>query len=54
MTLENWQANSWLRRHESSPQEIRDLLQIVDRDLEDAQRDLSSELLSGVGFPPST
>lgn len=50
MTLENWQANSWLRQHDSSPQEIRDLLQIVDRDLEDAQRDLSADWRFGIAY----
>ena len=43
MTLENWLANSWLRIHETSQQEISDLLKIVDRDLEDARRDLSAD-----------
>jgi hypothetical protein len=38
MTLQNWQANGWLRQHETSPQEIADLLRIVERDLQDACR----------------
>ncbi len=37
MTLPNWANNGWLRVHKPSPQEIRDLLQIVERDLQDCQ-----------------
>lgn len=36
MTLRDWQESGWLVPHESSPQEIADLLAIVDRDLTDA------------------
>lgn len=37
MTLQNWANNGWLRAHKPSPREIRDLLQIVERDLQDCQ-----------------
>ena len=37
MALPNWADNGWLRVHKASVQEIRDLLNIVDRDLRDAQ-----------------
>ena len=50
MTLENWLANSWLRIHETSQQEISDLLKIVDRDLEDARRDLSADWRFGIAY----
>jgi hypothetical protein len=50
MTLENWLGNSWLRSHEPTQQEISDLLQIVDRDLEDAQRDLSADWRFGIAY----
>jgi len=33
MSLRNWRENSWLVQHETSPQEIGDLLRISDRDL---------------------
>ena len=33
MTLKEWQNYGWLRPHQTSPQEIQDLLKIVDRDL---------------------
>ena len=36
MTLREWQESGWLVAHESSPQEIADLLAVVDRDLTDA------------------
>ncbi len=36
MTLENWHRNGWLRPHQTTPTQIAELLEIVDRDLEDA------------------
>jgi hypothetical protein len=33
MSLSDWERNGWLTKHETSPNEIRDLLQLVDRDL---------------------
>jgi hypothetical protein len=50
MSLQNWQANGWLRHHEPSRQEIQDLLQIVERDLEDAARDLSEDWRFGIAY----
>ncbi len=37
MTLQNWLHNGWLAPHETSPQEITDLLVLVNRDLCDCQ-----------------
>jgi hypothetical protein len=37
MSLETWLNNGWLSPHQSSRQEIADLLAIVDRDLKDCQ-----------------
>lgn len=37
MTLEDWLKNSWLIKHETSSQEIADLLAVADRDLDDCQ-----------------
>ena len=37
MSLPNWQKNGWLVEHRSSRNEIRDLLGIVARDLEDCR-----------------
>lgn len=35
LNLKNWQLNGWLTAHETSPQEIADLLAVADRDLQD-------------------
>jgi len=36
MSLELWRENGWLREYRTSPQEIADILDLVERDLEDA------------------
>jgi hypothetical protein len=36
MSLPDWLANRWLVQHESSREEVEDLLAVVDRDLTDA------------------
>jgi hypothetical protein len=36
MSLTTWLAAGWLQKHKTSPQEIGDLWQIVERDLQDA------------------
>ncbi|MEZ5357619.1 MAG: hypothetical protein R3F48_02230 [Candidatus Zixiibacteriota bacterium] len=36
MTLQNWLNNGWLREHVANGQEVRDLLQKIDRDIADA------------------
>jgi hypothetical protein len=50
MTLNDWQGNGWLRSHKTSQQEIHDLLRIVDRDMEDARRDLSADWRFGIAY----
>jgi hypothetical protein len=50
MTLQNWRANGWLRPHETTRQEISDLLQIVDRDLVDARKDMSADWQFGIAY----
>lgn len=37
MSLQDWLSNRWLTEHETSPQEIADLLGVIDRDLADCQ-----------------
>ena len=37
MSLKNWAKNGWLIEHKTSPQEIKDLLAISDRDLANCQ-----------------
>lgn len=50
MTLQNWRDNGWLRPHETTRQEIKDLLQIVDRDLVDARKDMSADWQFGIAY----
>ena len=37
MSLTDWQKNGWLKKHQTSPQEIAALLAVADRDLKDAK-----------------
>lgn len=50
MSLEDWVNNGWLRRHETSQQEIADLLAIVDRDLVDARGNISPNWRFGIAY----
>jgi HEPN domain-containing protein len=36
MTLQDWLNNKWIKSHKTSPQEIKQLLEIANRDLHDA------------------
>jgi hypothetical protein len=37
MSLEDWLRNRWLKPHQTSPEEVADLLSVADRDLRDAE-----------------
>jgi len=37
VSLKDWLKNGWLIEHRTSPQEIKDLLSVVDRDLADSR-----------------
>ena len=51
MSLSQWKANGWLKAHVTSAAEQRNLLQIVDRDLEDARSvDLSNDWKFGIAY----
>lgn len=51
MTLQNWANNGWLKPHQTSKQEITQLLEIVDRDLKDAkQRKISADWRFGIAY----
>ncbi len=51
MSLETWLANRWLRRHETSAKEIRDLSLIVERDLHDASSGgISADWQYGIAY----
>ena len=45
MSLKEWESNGWLRKHKTSKQEIADLLEIVDRDLKDAAKDVTISIV---------
>ena len=51
MTLENWLTSRWLTEHQASPQEIADLLAVVDRDIEaSAIEQLSPDWRLGIAY----
>ena len=51
MSLRDWANNGWLRKHSTSKQEIRQLLEIVERDLKDAQqRGVSADWRFGIAY----
>lgn len=51
MTLKQWSENGWLRTHKTSPQEIGNLLAIVERDIKDAsQVEISADWSFGIAY----
>jgi len=42
MSLELWEKNGWLRKHQTSVQEIKGILSLVERDIEEASREVIS------------
>ncbi|MBD3393276.1 MAG: hypothetical protein GF418_14220 [Chitinivibrionales bacterium] len=51
MTLQNWADNGWLRAHKTSPQEIKNLLGIVERDTKDSRdKGLSADWRFGIAY----
>ena len=51
MSLPDWERNGWLTRHQTSPNEIRDLLQVVERDLADsAAEGLSADWQMNIAY----
>lgn len=50
MTLQQWLEHRWLEKHVSSPQEMGDLLAIVDRDLEEACHAVSADWRFGIAY----
>lgn len=50
MSLKQWANDGWLRAHQTSPQEIADLLEIVERDLADAEGNISSDWRFGIAY----
>lgn len=51
MSLADWERNGWLTKHETSPNEIRDLLQVVERDLGDSDAEgLSADWRMNIAY----
>ncbi len=51
MTLKNWLANGWLREHDTSADEVADLLGVIERDLRDASVDgLSADWRMNIAY----
>ena len=48
--MNDWKKNGWLRPHQSSAQEIAGLLSIVERDLADAQGEISADWQFGIAY----
>lgn len=50
MSLKNWLNNGWLRTHKTSREEIRNLLQIVERDIADSDGGISPDWRFGIAY----
>ena len=50
MSLQRWEANGWLRTHKTSPEEIANLLAIVNRDLSDSSKGISPDWRFGIAY----
>jgi hypothetical protein len=50
MSLQDWEANGWLRTHKTSPEEIANLFAIVDRDLIDSSEGISPDWRFGIAY----
>jgi hypothetical protein len=50
VSLQQWLDNGWLRRHQTSRQEVGNLLAIVDRDLRDARGRISPDWRFGIAY----
>jgi uncharacterized protein (UPF0332 family) len=50
VSLLDWHKAGWVRPHQTSSRQIADLFAIVDRDLEDAARGLSSDWQFGIAY----
>jgi len=48
--LKQWADNGWLKPHRTSRKEISSLLRIVERDLKDAQGDISLDWRFGIAY----
>ena len=53
MSLSDWERNGWVTKHQTSRNEIRDLLQVVERDLRaSAAEGLSADWRMNIAYNP--
>ena len=50
MSLQQWASSGWLRPHQTSREEVRNLLAIADRDLADAGSGISDDWRFGIAY----
>jgi len=50
MSLKQWGDNGWLKPHRTSREEVSQLLGIVERDLHDAEKDISPDWRFGIAY----
>jgi len=50
MTLKQWADNGWLRPHQTSREEVSNLLAIVERDVKDAEGSISHDWRFGIAY----
>lgn len=43
MSLEKYVKYNWIEKEETSPEEIKNLFEIVDRDIKDSQKEMSCD-----------
>lgn len=54
MTLQNWLSSGWLKKHTSNRQEIKDLLEKVDRDIaESAKKEITLDWRLAIAYNAS-
>lgn len=50
MSLKQWHDNGWLRKHQTSSQEIGNLIKIVDRDIQVCNSELNPDWKLGIAY----
>ena len=50
MSLDQWAKAGWLKKHKTSREEIKNLLTIVDRDINDATSSISNDWRFGIAY----
>ena len=51
MSLTDWEKNGWLVRHETSKEEVQNILKIVERDLKDSNvKEISADWRFAIAY----